>query len=199
MDLQESDVRRRRRGQELENALLDAAWEELSERGYEAFTIDAVATRAGTSRPVLYRRWPSKQELVRAAIGHGFDRDRPKVPDTGSLRGDVIALMRQSNKTRVGLAMLLSVNLAAYYRETGTSLSELRATILGGQVTASDQIMARAIERGEIDPDRLTPRIAKLPYDLFRQEVLMTLKPLSNQAIVEIVDTIFLPLVSPVS
>jgi len=59
--------RRRRYGAALEEALLDAAWDELGEIGYAGFTVDAVARRAGTSRPVLYRRWPSRARLVLAA------------------------------------------------------------------------------------------------------------------------------------
>ena len=56
-------------------------------------TIDAVAVRAGTSRAVLYRRWPNKQELVLAALKHEAAKDVVVAPDTGSLRGDVIALL----------------------------------------------------------------------------------------------------------
>jgi hypothetical protein len=58
-------------------------------------------------------------------------------------------------------------------------------------------ILARAIHRGEIDATRLTPRIASLPTDLARHEVLMTFAPLSDAAIREIVEEVFLPLVSP--
>src|SRR3954453_4536856 len=118
----EDEVRRRRRGQELEDALLDAAWDELIEQGYDAFTIDAVATRAGTSRPVIYRRWPGKHELVRATIGHNVAKSRGPVPDTGTLRGHIVALLRQANETRVGVAVVLGLHLASYYRETGTSI-----------------------------------------------------------------------------
>ena len=130
MNLNQDGVRRRRRGQELENALLAAAWDELNEHGYDALTIDAVAARAGTSRPVLYRRWPGKHELVRAAIGYGVALDRAAPPDTGTLRDDVLALLRQANGTRIGLATLLTVQLASYYHETGTSLSDLREGVL---------------------------------------------------------------------
>lgn len=197
MDLNQDGVRRRRRGVELETALLAAAWDELTEHGYDALTIDAVATRAGTSRPVLYRRWPGKQELVRAAIAYGAALDRAEPPDTGTLRGDILALLHQANGARVGLATVLTIQLASYYDETGTSLSDLREAILGTRGSAIEQIVRRAVERGEIDPAKLTPRIARLPVDLFRQEILMTLRPLPDDAITEIVDTIFLPLVTP--
>ena len=197
MDLNQDGVRRRRRGVELETDLLAAAWDELTEHGYDALTIDAVATRAGTSRPVLYRRWPGKQELVRAAIAYGAALDRAEPPDTGTLRGDILALLHQANGARVGLATVLTIQLASYYDETGTSLSDLREAILGTRGSAIEQIVRRAVERGEIDPAKLTPRIARLPVDLFRQEILMTLRPLPDDAITEIVDTIFLPLVTP--
>ena len=58
----------RRRGAALENALLDAAWDELVEKGYDGFTIESVAERAQTARAVIYRRWATKPELMRAAI-----------------------------------------------------------------------------------------------------------------------------------
>jgi AcrR family transcriptional regulator len=188
-------VRRRRRGADLERALLDAAWAELTERGYEAFTMDAVAGRAGTSRPVLYRRWPGKHDLVRAAIGHAGAQARPRMPDTGSLRGDLISLLEQANKTRLDIIIFLSLSLGSYYRETGTSLSELRDALAGGHRAAVEQILERAIERGEIHGARLTPRIAQLPFDLVRHQMMMTLAPVPTDAIEEIVDTIFLPLV----
>lgn len=198
MDLIEGKgVRQRRRGRELESALLDAAWAELTEHGYDAFTIDAVATRAGTSRPVIYRRWPDKHALVRAAIGHNGMKSRITPPDTGSLRGDLLATMRQASETRFGVAVFLGMQLAAYYRETGTSIADLREVMLGGHTRGIDAIMARGIARGEIDPAKLTPRIAVLPFDLLRLHILMTFKPLPDEAIEEIVDTIFLPLVTP--
>ena len=57
----------RRRGEALESALLDAAWDELQAAGYAGLTFEAVADRAGTSRAVLYRRWRNRADLVVAA------------------------------------------------------------------------------------------------------------------------------------
>jgi hypothetical protein len=58
-------------------------------------------------------------------------------------------------------------------------------------------VLSRAVDRGEIDPDRLTGRTARLPFDLLRHETLMTLKPLPREDITAILDQIFLPLVLP--
>jgi AcrR family transcriptional regulator len=184
----------RRRGAALEEALLDAAWGELSERGYDDMTIDAVAVRAGTSRAVLYRRWPNKGELVLAALAHEVRKDAVVMPDTGSLRGDVIELLQQANKLRVGLVAALMTRLGGFYQQTGRSLADLRAFIQGDRDAVLEQIIERAIDRGEIRPEQVTDRIARVPVELFRYEILMTLQPLSDDAIEEIVDTIFLPL-----
>src|ERR1700677_3554696 len=83
----------RRRGEALESALLDAACAELQAAGYQSMTMEAVADRAGTSRAVLYRRWPKKAELVVAALRRHRPMLSGEVPDTGNLRGDVLALL----------------------------------------------------------------------------------------------------------
>ncbi|WP_176234587.1 TetR/AcrR family transcriptional regulator [Mycobacterium simiae] len=194
MSLNSTGGPQRRRGAVLEEALLDAAWLELTERGYDDMTIDAVAVRAGTSRAVLYRRWPNKQELVLATLVHEVGKDVVVMPDTGSLRGDVIELLRQANKLRVGLATALMTRLGGFYRQTGRSLADLRAFVLGDRDAVLEQVIQRAIDRGEIEPQQVTDRIARLPVELFRYEILMTLQPLSDATIEEIVDTIFLPL-----
>lgn len=196
MNLEETVVRRRR-GAELEAALLDAAWEELRESGYAALTIDAVAQRAGTSRPVLYRRWATKTELVRAAVEHALRREPRTAPDTGTLRGDLLALMRFANVGRVPSAAALVYHLGSYFQETGTSPAVLRGAVLGGEPSELDVIVDRAIERGEVDGSRITPRLRTLAFDLFRHEALMTLAPVPDEVIVEIVDEVFLPLVAP--
>jgi AcrR family transcriptional regulator len=185
----------RRRGALLEAALLDAAWDELTEHGYASFTMDAVVQRAATSRPVLYRRWSDRRELIRAAITHVLARDRLDLPDTGTLRGDVLALMREINATRVQLVTVMSVHLAGYYQETGTSPAELRDLVTAGRENTLDVLYTRAIDRGEIPPERLTDRMKSLPFDLLRHEFLMTLAPVPDDTLEEIVDTIFLPLV----
>lgn len=195
MDLISDGTQRRRRGSELETALLDAAWSLLVSAGYGAFTIDAVAERAATSKPVIYRRWPSREALAVAATQYFFDRGSRPAPNTGTLRGDVIALLTQANESRQAMAAVFSVQLDSYYRETGTTPADLREQVLGDRASTMDVVMSRAVKRGEVDQNRLTPRILALPFDLFRNEALMTLKPVPTASIQEIVDDIFLPLV----
>ena len=121
------------------------------------------------------------------------------VPDTGSVRDDLIEVLRSASASRTELAVLFSVQMGEYFAETGKTPAGLRAEFLSGkqQPFSIEQILRRGIERGEIDPERLTPRIANLPTDLLRHELLMTLQPVPDETIVEVVDGIFLPLVRP--
>ncbi|MFY4722131.1 TetR-like C-terminal domain-containing protein [Streptomyces sp. LaBMicrA B280] len=187
----------RRRGAELEKALLTAAWAVLREHGYAGFTLEAVAGRAATSRPVIARRWATRNDLLRATITHAGVTRRTPMPDTGSLRGDLVAFLRELNRSRLDFAVVLGVQLGGYYQETGETLSELRDVLLKEQEPVLDQILAAAAERGELDPDRLTARIRSLPVDLLRHHAFMTFQAMPDDGIEEIVDTIFLPLVRP--
>ena len=186
-------IRERRRGAPLEDAILDAAWAELSEQGYAAMTLEAVAKRAGTSRPVLHRRWPSRVKLATAALGRYLATNPIQAPDLGSIGAEMKVLLRgMSSRARPDLLRLLfdmSGDLAA----AKTRPADLRAEITNDRTIRA--VLQRAIERGEVDPDRLTPRIVALPTDLARHEMLMTLKPLPDEVIREIVEDIFLPLV----
>ncbi|MGO7983301.1 dihydrofolate reductase family protein, partial [Rhizobium johnstonii] len=83
-------------------------------RLFAGFTMDAVAERAQTSRPVLYRRWPDRQSLAIAAITHVILRDRIEIPETGSLREDIITVMELSNESRAALIPVIGVQLGSY-------------------------------------------------------------------------------------
>ncbi|GBR11154.1 TetR/AcrR family transcriptional regulator [Acetobacter oeni] len=183
----------RRRGAALEEAILDATWEELTEHGYASLTLEGVACRAGTSRPVLHRRWPSRMALTAAALARHLVRETVVVPDLGNLRDELHLLLRlMSDRAGAGRLQLLfdmQKDLVAEH----SSLADLRKRIV--DVSQFETVIARAIKRGEIDSTRLTPRITTLPLDLARHEMLMTFRPLSDETIREIVDDIFLPLV----
>nr|WP_221375782.1 TetR/AcrR family transcriptional regulator [Actinoplanes polyasparticus] len=187
----------RRRGAELEDAILDAAWEVLIRQGYPGFTYEAIAARAGTSRPVLYRRWPQRDDLLLATLTKFLWSQPIELPDTGALRDDAIGSLRNADSARAHVLTLVSVQLMEYFRDSGSSLSELRDKIRDpSRPTSMETIVARAVERGEV-PDRARPaRVVSLPFDLLQHEMLMTMRPVPDEVITGIVDDIWLPLLT---
>jgi AcrR family transcriptional regulator len=188
---------RRRRGAALEAALLEAAWDELGAVGYLRFTLDGVAARAGTSRPVLARRWPNRAELVIAAIRHRQAlSEAPDPPDTGTLRGDVLAVLRQMSASVGEIAGVLTFVFADYFGATGRPPAQIRERSIAGRGSIMTVIIERAVERGEVNPRRLTPHLTSLPVDLVRHYLIMNLAPVPDETLIEIVDRLFLPLVT---
>jgi AcrR family transcriptional regulator len=183
----------RRRGAALESAILDAGWDQLIEAGYERFTIEAVAARSSSARSVLYRRWPSRLDLLKAVIRRRGEVDVIDTPDTGTLRGDVLAVLTEFNDRRSGIIGLFTARLGAYFDEAGGSPHELRALFVPDGPSSMETIVGRAVARGELAT--MPPaRIVKLPADLLRHELFMTMRAVTRQTIVEIVDDVFLPL-----
>jgi AcrR family transcriptional regulator len=188
--------RQRRRGEELEAALLDAAWDELVEAGFARLTMESVAARARTGVAVLYRRWPNKDDLVLAAIAH-YGKTRPVLtPDTGTLRGDMLALLSAVNDGRSSFTVVVSAAFAGLLSSTGLTPAEVRAKILGARPLWSQEIFLRAQRRGEIDLGTMPPAVLAMPFDLMRHDLLMTLKPVPEERITSLVDDLFLPLVT---
>lgn len=188
-------MKERRRGTVLEEAILDAAWAELTEHGYPEMTLEAVATRAGTSRPVLHRRWPSRVKLATAALARYVVSNPIEVPDLGSVGAELFLLLRHiADRARPDLVRLL-FDMSGDLADGHSSIADVRAEFADGRLLRA--ILDRAVARGEIDPARLTPRIVALPTDLMRHEMLMTFERPADGVIREIVEEIFLPLVAP--
>ncbi len=166
----------------------------MLEGGYTGFTFEAIAERAGTGKAVLYRRWPDKESLLLAVIGRHELAAPVEIPDTGSLRDDVLAYLRTRNRLGDNAAAVFSTVLGAYFDRTETTPAQLRARMIGDRSTAMEQIVQHAIERGEIASRGLPPAVVSLPFDLLRHDLIMTLDRVSDERIVEIVDEIFLPL-----
>lgn len=186
--------RQRRRGEELEAALLAAAWDELVEVGFGRLTMESVAARAKTGVAVLYRRWPRKDDLVMAAIA-GYGQAHPvEIPDTGSLRGDMLALLDSINAGRASFTAVISAAFAGLLADSGLTPAEVRAKVIGDRRTWSSAIYERAHARGELNLDTISPGVLAMPFDLIRHDLMMTLKPVSAERIRAIVDDMFLPL-----
>ena len=144
--------------------ILDAALDVLAEVGYDGMTIDMVAARARAGKATLYRRWPSKTELVIDAVAcmKNQDIDFDSLPDTGTLRGDFIAMMKPptikdgAQKTRVmaGLVSLIARN---------PELAETaRSAVIAPRAEINRRFLQRAIDRGEIRADIDIPFISSI-------------------------------------
>src|SRR6516165_6773984 len=85
----------RRRGKVLEAAIFKVVLRELAKTGYVNFSIERVAAKAGTSKPVIYRRWPTRAHLVYAALRANRPVLSSEAPDTGTVRGDLMLILRR--------------------------------------------------------------------------------------------------------
>lgn len=185
--------RTRRRGAELEDAILDAAWGLLEDRGVEGLTFEAVAAAARTSKPVLYRRWPDRGSLFAATVRHRF-RDRVlTVPDTGSLRGDVIDFLGQLNGKRAEMLMQLTA-IGLYVRDI-RPLTALHEGSRSSVRRIMDEIVRRARVRGEVTAD-LPDRVLAAPGEMLQVRILTLQGHVPPEEIRGIVDEVFLPLVA---
>ena len=187
---------RRRRGEALEQAILHAVLEELAEVGYARLTIDGVARRAHTSTPVLYRRWPNRAELVLAAVGCQ-PTPPDQLPNTGDLRADLLTHLRQIARRFQGV---LGEAVRGLLIDTShdQELSGLLQAQVGRLASAAQiaTILRHAVDRGEIHPDLVKPRVMALPLDLMRHEALVNGTPVPDATVVGIVDDVYLPLLT---
>lgn len=186
----------RRRGKILEDAILKAAWDELTDVGYSHLTMEGVAARAKTNKAVIYRRWSNKAKLIISSLQKHMPRPITDAPNTGNLRNDVITLLQGilkplqtiGTETIHGLMVDLSSDLVSSMPEMANvnedKLSKAMMTILKNSEL-----------RGEVNLEKISPRIVSLPLNLMRYEILTTHEPISDKTINEIVDDIFIPLV----
>lgn len=185
----------RRRGRALETAILRAAWDDLIRVGYSELTLESVAASAQTSRTVLRRRWADRAELARAAVGHYVKTHPISIRESGDLREEMISFLRAFIERATPMMLLGTGQMAEYYREEHSSPADLRSAVMGDH-DCLGAILGRAVARGEIDAEKLTPRISTLPVDLLRHDLMIRLAPPSDEAIQDVVDNIFLPLVT---
>ncbi len=162
----------------LEEAILDAAWAELVATGYGGFTMAGVAAKAGTSKAVLYRRWPGKEDLVAAVLERRAPRlGRPT--RTGDLRADTLAILQ---------------SVAAGHRGLATAGLDPGLTAALRRRTADEAMaqLAEVVAAAGFDPAAIGPRILRLPIVVV-QHALMDGSAFPDMA--GTVDEVFLPLV----
>lgn len=170
-------------------AILDATLDLLATRGYPDLTIEAVADRAGVNKTTIYRWWPSKATLVGAALISGAVLDLT-VADTGTLRGDLIALTHQ-------IAALLTVPPASdiAVATLGAAvhdphLAGVVRSFFADRLARERPIVIRAMARGEIPADTDPMLLVDLLSGAVWIRAVFRGQPVEPDLVTQIVDTV---------
>ncbi|HKA11784.1 MAG TPA: TetR-like C-terminal domain-containing protein [Candidatus Dormibacteraeota bacterium] len=190
------DRPKRRRGARLELAISRAVLEELATVGFGGLTFEGVAHRAKTGKSALYRRWPTKTDLVIESILENLPNPQ-EAPGTGSLREDLLSFL---GDVAAGLMGPVGIAMRVLFAEAaGDSRlrSAIRERIIEPRRKALTGIIAEACRRGEVREDALIPETAEVGPALLVQRFLETGdSAISRQVVVRIVDKVLLPLLA---
>jgi AcrR family transcriptional regulator len=174
-----------------EAELLGVTLELLQEHGYDRLSLDTVATTARASKATLYRRWPTKAELVLAAFVEGT-RQVAVDPDTGTLCGDLLRLGEQISAHVSTHASTIRAVLMEISRSEKLA-AMLQEQFLDQRKAFMARVLARAVERGEINASAITEDLWDvLPGYLIFRSVLTGRAP-SGHTVRELVDNVLIP------
>jgi AcrR family transcriptional regulator len=174
-----------------ETELLDVTLQLLQEHGYDRLTLDAVAARARASKATVYRRWPSKAELVLAAFMEGC-RQVAVHPDTGTLRGDLLQLGRvisQQTHEQAGIIRAVLVEISRH----PALLDAMQSEFLDQRKALLQEVLRDAVLRGEIDAAAISDELWDLlpGYLIFRS--IMPNRPPTDQTVEALIDEVIIP------
>jgi len=187
----EAPQRGRPRSERARKAILEAASELLLARGLSAVSMDAVAERAGVSKATIYRWWPTKETLALDALYTEWAAARPHPRDTGSLRGDLLSLLRPW--ARLAGSRPYGRVVAALLTEAQTDpvfAAEYRERFVEPRRQQAREIFRRAIERGEIPADTKVEVALDLLYGPLYHRLLQGHAPLSDRFVLEVIDMV---------
>jgi AcrR family transcriptional regulator len=169
------------------HAILSTTLEQLGRRGYAALSIDEVAHVAEVNKTTIYRRWPTKGELVIAAVVASRE-NQPRFVPTGSLRDDLISLLR--NKARaISTPRQRAISAAINTLDPSISaalLQELRRR----RYTVPRDVLESAVVRGELPAETDTAFLNQLLLAPICYRSLVLRETVSDELIVQTVDTI---------
>ncbi|HEX4703583.1 MAG TPA: TetR/AcrR family transcriptional regulator [Pseudonocardiaceae bacterium] len=144
-------TRATRRTPERRAAICDSVFALLAEVGYDRMTMDAVAARAHVSKATIYRNWPDKPDLVADALSYHFS-DAPVLPDTGSLRGDLLAVLTRACQAGNGLDGEVIVGVMTAAARNPMLAKTMHEAMYEKKHGMHEALIGRAVRRGEVPP-----------------------------------------------
>ncbi|MER5468466.1 TetR/AcrR family transcriptional regulator [Streptomyces sp. NPDC002935] len=185
----------RRRGAVLERAILEAALEQLGTVGWNGLTMEGVAARAQTGKAAVYRRWPSKEDLVADALQAGLP-NLTKAPDLGAVREDLLELcrgVREAMFSRPGFALR-----SVLHECDAKQVERFNRVIHGGVVEPTlnllREVIRRGIERGEVRPDAVNSYVFDVIPAMMMYRSKVCASEWSDQDLQEMIDQLMVPL-----
>ena len=187
----------RKRDHTRDPEILDAALDVLAETGYDGMTIDMVAARAKAGKATVYRRWASKAELVVDAVAcmKRTDLDVDHLPDTGTLRGDLVAMIKPRSIEDAERKLQIMAGLVSMISRDPGLAEAVNAAIVEPRVSVNRAFLQRAIERGEIAADCDVETLALLSPSMASYRVLIEQKPVDREFLLALIDGVILPAV----
>jgi AcrR family transcriptional regulator len=174
-----------RRGEHVRQAVLAAAFEELTAHGFDGATVAAVAQRSGVHETTVYRRWATRENLFVAAL---LERsaDAIPAPDTGSTRGDLLAVVREVvgyAASPAGMALLRAALLPV-----DDTYSDARKDFWAHRLDALSPVITRGIDRGELRPDTDARLLLEMLVAPIHGRLLLTGEPVDDGLAVKLVE-----------
>ncbi|MBO1336501.1 TetR/AcrR family transcriptional regulator [Streptomyces sp. VRA16 Mangrove soil] len=191
----EAAARRSRITPEREAELYGAVLDLLREVGYDALTMDAVATRTRSSKATLYRQWGGKAELVVKALRS----QKPQFDeiDTGSLRGDLHAMVLRDDDCHMEQNSALMRGLMVAVHANPDLLAAFKEWVVAPEISGLDRMLRRAVDRGEIRADNpALDYVIHMLIGAFATRTLIDEQPPTQVYLASYIDAVVLPALS---
>lgn len=188
-------VRGARRGAGRRTAICQAACDLLAKVGYDRMTMDAIANQAKASKATIYRMWPDKPQLVAEALQCQFGTDT-EMPDTGSLRGDLLALMTMACEITGSAAGEIIAGVLTAAAHDPRLAETLNQTLFEGKAKMHAVLVQRAVARGEVAEDTDPSIVHEVMHSLISARKSWNLGPLDEEYALHVVDDILIPVMT---
>ena len=185
-----SPGRGRPRDRALDDRILEQLLELLGSRGYAGLTLDELAARSGVAKTTILRRWPSKAAVAAAGVER-LALQSVDVPDSGSLRADLLALLNGAVETFVrGRGQFV----ARLIREAGhhPEITDLVYTVIHTRRQAYRRVLALAIARGELAPSVDQELLIDLLIGPLWTRLLITRDPITRDYVDSVVEAVLM-------
>jgi AcrR family transcriptional regulator len=198
----EDPGRQRKRGAELERAIKDATIAELASGGYGNVTIESVAARAQTGKASIYRRWPTKQELVLDALdsllsGPLLSPKELQLDDSISTRDALLTLVQQVSALMMGPGGEAMRSIMGESLRDAAFCAVFECDFFDPRKQAVIRLLERGVRRGEVRPDAVLALVPEILAGTLLHRIVVRRRPISEDEQVKLVDGLLMPAIGP--